>query len=168
MRRSLAVVGLAALAACGQSAGAARGRPGDAVVANVIDGDTIEARVNGITENVRLIGIDTPETRKPNTPVECFGIEATKALGRILPRGTAIRLERDVEARDRYGRLLAYVYRHGDNLFVNLEMAKSGYAAAYTYPPNVARSDEIVTAAADARDAGRGLWSACGGGHVPA
>ena len=150
----------------GCTASAARGRPGDATVARVIDGDTIEARVNGRVEHVRLIGIDTPETHKPNTPVECFGIEATNAMKKLLPDGSAIRLERDVEPRDKYGRLLAYVYK--GNLFVNLEMAKDGYAAAYTYPPNVARSDEIVTAAADARDAGRGLWSACGGGHVPA
>lgn len=152
------------LPACAVSA--ARGRPGEAVVAKVIDGDTIEARINGASEHVRLIGIDTPETHKPNTPVECFGVEATKALTQLLPKGTPIRLVRDVEARDRYGRLLAYVYR-GDT-FVNLEMARTGYAAAYTYPPNVAFSGDIVAAAAGARDAGLGLWSACGGGHVPA
>lgn len=155
---------LLVLAACAPGAAA----PGEAVVVKVIDGDTLEARVNATTETVRLIGIDTPETHKPNTPVECFGVEATKALSRLVPAGTAIRLERDVEARDRFGRLLAYVYRADDGLFVNLEMVKAGFAAAYTHPPNVARTGDIVMAAGEARAADLGLWSACGGGHVPA
>jgi micrococcal nuclease len=164
--RRLAGLVLLVFTAC--AASAARGGPGSATIAKVIDGDTIEASINGTSETVRLIGIDTPETRKPDTPVECFGVEATKALSKLLPKGTAIRLERDVEPRDRFGRLLAYVYRGRDNLFVNLEMARTGYAAAYTYPPNVAMSDQLVIAAAEARDGGLGLWSACGGGHVPA
>jgi micrococcal nuclease len=159
---------LAALAvACAHAAGVSH-PPGSGIVTRVVDGDTVHVRIGGRDEDVRLLGIDTPETHKPNTPVECFGREATAQLGRLIPRGTAVRLVRDVEARDRYGRLLAYVYRDRDRLFVNEEMARAGYAAAFTYPPNVAHADEIVTAAADARDAGRGLWSACGGGHVPA
>jgi micrococcal nuclease len=171
MRRLLAAVACGAmlvLAACAPSAGAAKSAPGAASVIRVVDGDTIHARVNGRDEDIRLLGIDTPETHRPNTPVECFGKEATKAIGRLIPPGSAIQLVRDVESRDRYGRLLAYVYRGRDHLFVNLEMARSGYAAAYTYPPNVAHAEEIVAAAGDARDAGRGLWSACGGGHVAA
>lgn len=158
------------LTACGRVAGSAQGpsRPGEATVLRVVDGDTLHVRLGHSDVTVRLIGIDTPETHKPDTPVECFGVEATKALGRLLPKGTTIRLERDVEARDRYGRLLGYVYRTRDRAFINLEMARAGFAAAYTYPPNVAHSGEFVAAAADARDAGRGLWSACGGGHVAA
>jgi len=117
---------------------------------------------------VRLLGIDTPETVKPNTPVECFGVEATKHLNALTPKGTTVELVRDVEPRDRYGRLLAYLYRARDHLFVNVAMARDGYAAAYTYPPNVAHASEIVAAASEARDQNRGLWSACGGGHVPA
>jgi micrococcal nuclease len=167
MRRLLAVTMVVALAACTRSAGAARG-PGDGVVTKVVDGDTIHVRLGHSTETVRLIGIDTPETHRPNTPVECFGKEATKAMRRLLPTGTAVSLQRDAEARDRYGRLLAYVYRSKDRTFVNLEMARTGFAAAYTFPPNVAHADEFVSAAADARDAGRGLWSACGGNHVAA
>ncbi len=166
----MVVVSGLSLVGCGRAAGSAAGakRPGGATVVRITDGDTLHVRVNGASERVRLIGIDTPETHKPGTPVECFGAEATKALGRLLPAGTPIRLERDVEARDRYGRLLAYVYRVADGLFVNLEMAQTGFAAPYTYPPNVAHTDVFVAAAADARDAGRGLWSACGGGHVAA
>jgi micrococcal nuclease len=158
---------LVVVAGCASDAGAAR-PPGAASVNRIVDGDTLHVRVGGHDEDVRLIGIDTPETHKPNTPVECFGKEATKQLGRLIPKGTAVELVRDVEARDRYGRLLAYVYRSRDHLFVNLEMARTGFAAAYTYPPNVAHASEIVAAAADARDNNRGLWAACGGGHVAA
>lgn len=169
MRRVLVVVSLLGLVACGESAGAARGGPpGSATVTSVVDGDTIHARIGRSDETVRLIGIDTPETHKPGTAVECFGKESTAALGRLLPKGTRVILERDVEARDRYGRLLAYVYRTEDRVLVNVEMARTGFAAAYTYPPNVAHTDEIVAAAAEARDAGRGLWSACGDAHVAA
>lgn len=148
-------------------AGAAR-PPGSGTVSRIVDGDTIHVKVAGRDEDVRLLGIDTPETHKPNTPVECFGVEATKHITQLIPPGTDVQLVRDVEARDRYGRLLAYVYRSRDHLLVNLAMVRDGYAAAYTYPPNVAHADEIVAAASDARQHDRGLWRACGGGHVPA
>ena len=172
MRRlaALAVL-LVAVVFVGQRARGTSGPPlgpGQGVITRVVDGDTVHVRVSTGNETVRLIGIDTPETHRPGTPIECFGIEATKALQRLLPNGTPVRLERDAEARDRYGRLLAYVYRSKDALFVNLEQARQGSAAAYTFPPNVTHADEFVKAAADARDAGRGLWSACGGGHVAA
>ena len=110
---------------------------------------------------MRLIGIDTPESVDPRTPVECFGKEAAAHLAELIPVGTDVRLVRDVEARDRYGRLLAYVYRASDDLFVNLAMARDGYAAQATFPPNVAHVEDITRAVAEARDAGRGLWSAC-------
>ena len=164
---ALGAVVLVACGACSATANAAR-PPGTGSVIRIVDGDTIHVRLNGNDEDVRLLGIDTPETHKPNTPVECFGIEATKHIGQLIPAGTAVQLVRDVDARDRYGRLLAYVYRSRDHLFVNLEMVRAGFAAAYTYPPNVSHADEIVAAAADAREHGRGLWKACGGGHVPA
>ena len=76
----------------------------------------------GRDERVRLIGIDTPETVDPRKPVQCFGKEASDHTKALLPAGTAVRLERDAEARDRYDRLLAYVYRASDGLFVNLEL----------------------------------------------
>lgn len=134
---------------------------GSLKVVRVVDGDTIVVVVAGRNERVRMIGIDTPESVKPNTPVQCFGLEATARVKTLLPAGSAVKLVRDVELRDRYGRLLAYVYRASDNLFVNLSLASDGYASAYTYPPNVAHAAEFVAAAAEARQAGRGLWSRC-------
>lgn len=153
------------LAACGREQAAAE--PGRAVVAQVVDGDTIHARVGGGIEKVRLIGIDTPETRGAGGLRECFGAEATKRTQQLLPPGTAITLVRDVEARDRYGRLLAYVYRADDKLFVNMALARDGFAAALTLPPNVAHADEFVAAAAEARRESRGLWAKCGGADTP-
>lgn len=141
---------------------AGAGRGGGTVV-SITDGDTLRIRLDGVDEPVRLIGIDTPETRGRGGLRECFGKEATQRLEELLPEGTAVRLERDVEPRDRYDRLLAYVYRADDDLFVNMTMAREGFAAALTIPPNVTHADSFVEAAADAREAGRGLWSACGG-----
>lgn len=138
------------------------------VVVRLVDGDTLVVRIAGRDEVVRLLGIDTPETHRPNTAVECFGPEAAAALAGALPPGTPVHLERDVEARDRYGRLLAYVVRAGDGLFVNAALARAGFADALAYPPNLAHADEVAAAVASARDAGAGLWSACGGAHEPA
>ena len=139
------------------------GPQGGGTVVSITDGDTLRIRIQGVEERVRLIGIDTPETRGRGGLRECFGAEATSRMKSLLPPGTKVRLERDVEARDRYERLLAYVYRADDDLFVNLAMARDGYAAALTIPPNVAYAERFREAAADARDEGRGLWSACGG-----
>ena len=134
---------------------------GGASVERVVDGDTLVVHVSGRRERVRLIGMDTPESVKPNTPVQCFAVEASNRTKALLPAGTPVRLVGDVEQRDRYKRLLAYVYRARDNLFVNLALVRDGYAVPYTFPPNVAHTAEFVTASADARNAGRGLWSAC-------
>ena len=139
--------------------GAAAGR---ASVLRVVDGDTVEVRLGDRDETVRLIGIDTPETVDPRSPVECFGEEASERTKALLPEGTAVRLVADVEARDRYDRLLAYLYRD-DGTFVNLALVEDGYASLLTYPPNVAHVSEFTAAAARARDEGRGLWGACGG-----
>lgn len=130
----------------------------DAVVRKVVDGDTIE--ISG-GEDVRLIGIDTPETKDPNRPVGCFGQEATTFMATLVPPGTPVRLVGDVEQRDRYDRLLAYVYRRSDGLFVNAELLRRGYAQLLTIPPNVAHTDEFVAIAGRARDASQGLWGAC-------
>lgn len=135
--------------------------PANATVVRVVDGDTIVVDVEGRRETVRLIGIDTPETVKPDSPVECFGPEASAATKELLHEGTPVRLERDVEARDDYDRLLAYVFRADTGLFVNLELVRQGYAALLTFPPNVAHVDEFVDAADEARTAGRGLWATC-------
>lgn len=142
--------------------------PGTAVVERIVDGDTVVLDLGPGTETVRLIGIDTPETKHPTKPVMCFGAEATAHLTELIPPGTVVRAERDVEARDRYDRLLLYLHRADDDLFVNLAMVTDGYAAVATFPPNVAHTDVFVAAAAEARSASRGLWSACGGIDTPA
>ena len=123
-------------------------------VERVVDGDTLV--VDG-GERVRLIGIDTPESVKPNTPVECFAREASREMERLV-EGRRVRLD-DIDPRDQYDRLLAYVYR--DKLFVNEEMVRRGFATVATFPPNVRHVPEFLRAQRDARVAGRGLWSAC-------
>lgn len=138
---------------------------GAAVVTRVVDGDTLHVRLAGRTERVRLIGIDTPESVKPRTPVECFAKEAAAHTAELVPPGSPVRLVRDIEARDRYGRLLAYVYRPSDGLFVNLALARDGFAGPLTIPPNVAHAEEFAAAAGQARQSRRGLWAACGGPH---
>ncbi len=137
------------------------GADGLGVVARVVDGDTLRVRIARREERVRLIGIDTPESVDPRSVVECFGREAGRRTAALLPPGTAVRLVRDVEARDRYSRLLAYVYRADDGLFVNLALVAEGYAAVATYPPNVAHAEELAAAARTAQEHGRGLWGAC-------
>jgi micrococcal nuclease len=132
-------------------------------VVRVVDGDTVVLDFGAVTESVRLIGIDTPESVKPDSPVECFGVEASSFTRSLLPEGTAVRVERDVEARDDYGRLLAYVYRASDGVFVNQEIVEKGYARPLTIPPNVTHADLFVQAARRADRADTGLWSACGG-----
>lgn len=156
---ALALALAAVVLARDRSAGA--GRPQVTRIVRVVDGDTVVARLPGGDEKIRLIGIDTPETVDPRKPVQCFGKEASERTKELLPVGTAIRLERDVEARDHFGRLLAYVYRVDDGTFVNLALAEEGYAQPLTIPPNVAYTARFAAAAAGARSAGRGLWKAC-------
>ncbi len=170
----VALMALAVLAgpACGLAT-AARGSPGTpgsspTVVTKVVDGDTIHVRAGGSgEERVRFIGVDTPETHGPGGLRECYGQEASERTAALLPPGTEVRLVRDAEARDHYGRLLAYVYRARDGLFVNLSLARDGFAAALTISPNVAHESEIGAAVAAARQAGRGLWGRCGGPDTP-
>ena len=123
--------------------------------------------VRGRSERVRLIGIDTPESVAEDRPDQCYGAEAAAYLTELIPEGTPVTLIRDVEARDRFDRLLAYVVRSSDGLFVNLELVVKGYAGPLTYPPNDHYSDLLEGAAADAAAAGVGLWGVCGGPDVP-
>src|SRR5215210_3346078 len=158
----LALVAALCAVLCGCSPPVAE-RPGDGRtvrVARVVDGDTIRVELPSGEEAVRYIGIDTPESVKPGAPVECFAKRAS-AFNERLVGGERVRLVRDVEARDRYGRLLAYLYRARDGLFVNAALVRAGYAQPLTIPPNVAHAGELRRLAAAARRAGRGLWSAC-------
>jgi micrococcal nuclease len=162
MTRTIACAcALLLLFGCGKDDPSTTDADGGATVERIVDGDTFVADIGDSSEKVRLIGVDTPESVKPNTPVQCFAKEASARLAELLPIGSGIRLERDVEARDRYGRLLAYVYRADDDLFVNLALAAEGYANVLTVPPNVAHADDFVAAVRDAREGGKGLWSAC-------
>ena len=127
------------------------------------DGDTLDVDFDGTEERIRLIGVDTPESVARDRPVQCFGSEAAAYLRALLPEGTEVRVERDVEGRDRYGRLLGYVYRRGDDLLVNLALVEQGYADAVSFGDNEALLGTLVAAEVEARASGRGLWSACGG-----
>ncbi len=139
----------------------------NATVERVVDGDTIIVLVNGRRERVRLIGIDTPESVDKNRPVQCYGHEASAYTESLLPPGTPVRLVRDVEARDQYDRLLAYVVRTDDQLFVNLDLIENGYAGPLTYPPNDHYARLFESSADTAASVGIGLWGTCGGPDVP-
>jgi micrococcal nuclease len=169
-----AAVGLAVLVALallavrwGPGGGDPDRAPGEAVVVRVVDGDTVVVAVGGSEESVRLIGIDTPESVARDRPDECFGAEAAQRLAELLPPGTVVRLTRDVEPRDVYDRLLAYVQREPDGLFVNAAQVSDGYAVAKDYPPNTTYRADLERAERAARAAGRGLWPACGGADTP-
>lgn len=129
-----------------------------AFVTRVVDGDTIEARFAGRTEDVRYIGVDTPETVKPGTPVQCFGPQASAFNHRLL-EGRRVRLVFGVERRDVYGRLLAYVYLA--RRFVNAALVRRGLARTLTIPPNDRFSPLFGRLELEAARGGRGLWGAC-------
>ena len=129
-----------------------------AQVVRVIDGDTIEVALDGSTEDVRYIGIDTPESVAPGQPVECYGRRAAGANERLVG-GTTARLLIGAEPRDPYGRLLAYV--HVGRTFVNAELVRRGFARTLTIAPNTDRAALFDRIEARAAGAGRGLWGAC-------
>lgn len=126
-------------------------------VTRVVDGDTIEIMMSGRTETVRLIGVNTPETKHPTKDVEHFGKEAS-AFTRQQLEGRSVRLEFDVERRDRYGRLLAYVYLESGPMF-NAVLVAEGYAQLMTVPPNVKHQDLFLALEREAREAEKGLWA---------
>lgn len=136
----------------------ARARRPLARVARVVDGDTIEVVLRGRTLDVRLIGIDTPETVHPTVPVECFGPAASRFTTSRLS-GEAVRLEFDIELTDRYGRTLAYVWKDG-RLF-NQSLVARGFAMVSTYPPNDRYEPRFLAAQDRARGSDRGVWGSC-------
>jgi micrococcal nuclease len=127
----------------------------EGMVERVVDGDTIQVRLGARVEKVRYIGINTPEVHHPAKGEEPGGREATE-VNRRLVEGKRVRLELDVRERDRYGRLLAYVWV-GD-VMVNAELVRLGYAQVMTIPPNVRYQETLLKLQREARDAGRGLW----------
>jgi micrococcal nuclease len=135
-------------------------------VSRVIDGDTIELS-NG--ETLRYIGVDTPEVMERDGVNWVYNpmpyAEPARDFNRELTEGKSIRLEFDVQKRDRYNRLLAYVYI-GDKM-VNLELVRQGYSMIYTYPPNVKHIEEFLKAQAHARKNKKGLWSDLGKEIIP-
>jgi len=137
--------------------------PDVGVVDFVIDGDTIDIEIGGRDERVRLIGINTPETHVEDGLPECFGPEAAQFTHTILPVGAQVRLTRDVVGRDDYGRLLAYVYRRDDDLFVNEAIVAGGFARPLTIRPNDAYASVFVARATEAEAGDLGLWRACSG-----
>jgi micrococcal nuclease len=166
------VVVVLALSRCGEGdhgGGGNVAEVGTAVsarVTDVIDGDTIEVELpDGGEEDVRYIGIDTPETVKPDAPVECGGARA-HAVNERLVGDREVTLRFDAERRDDYGRLLAYVYLPGTGaggraLFVNAELMRRGLARPLTIPPNDSHAPQFERLASRAGRAGRGLWGAC-------
>ena len=135
--------------------------PNSATVKLVVDGDTIDIAIGGNTERVRFIGVNTPETKHPTKGVECFGPEASAYTEKLLPAGTKLRVERDIEARDKYGRLLLYVYIANSNVFVNLDLVLKGYARPMVFEPNTAHRADFAQAATQAELHNVGLWQAC-------
>jgi micrococcal nuclease len=115
------------------------------------DGDTLW--LSGVGR-VRMIGIDTPEVF---SGPECFGRRASAFVRRVAPLGSEVRYRLGVEERDRYGRALAYVWLD-DGRFLNRLVLARGYGEPLTVPPNDEYADDFARAAADARQAGRGLW----------
>ena len=132
-----------------------------ATIVKVVDGDTVDIDLNGRNERVRIIGVNTPETKHPTKPIEFFGPEASAYMTTLLPKGTRVRIERDVEARDRYGRMLLYLYIDSNNLFINLDLVVRGYGKPMSIEPNTFHRNDFVRAASQAEVANVGFWKAC-------
>ncbi|RYD05364.1 hypothetical protein N752_09715 [Desulforamulus aquiferis] len=139
-------------------------------ITKIVDGDTLDVILKGTTERVRLIGVDTPETVKPNHPVEPYGREASNFTKKELSNKTVF-LELDAGERDRYGRLLAYIWLEepieitdGEirNKLFNAHLLLNGYAQLLTIPPNVKYVDQFTLYQREAREAKRGLWGLSG------
>ncbi len=128
----------------------------EGTVVRIVDGDTIHVRIGERVEKVRYIGMNTPEVHHPTKGEEPGGREAS-AVNRQLVSGKQVRLELDVQTRDRYRRLLAYVWA-GD-VMVNAELVRLGYAQVMTIPPNVRYQQMFLKLQREAREAGRGLWA---------
>jgi micrococcal nuclease len=128
----------------------------EGAVVRIVDGDTIHVRLGDRVERVRYIGVNTPELYHPTRGEEAGGRQARDA-NRGLVEGRSVRLEVDVQPRDRHGRLLAYVWV--DDVMINAELVRLGFAQVMTVPPNVRHQALFLKLQRDARAARRGLWA---------
>ncbi len=141
-----------------------------ATVVRVIDGDTLKISYGDQEESIRLIGIDTPESRankkarrdavRTGDDIQLIisqGREATNYVKGVVESGDSIEIEFDVQTRDKYGRLLGYVYL-SDGKMLNEEIVRAGYASLMTYPPNVKYQERFLGAYKEAKNNNRGLW----------
>ena len=131
-----------------------------ATIVSVIDGDTIVVEVQNQTETVRLLGVDTPETVHPNKPVKCFGPEASAFTKATLAKGSTVKLMRDVEPRDRFQRLLVYLFLADGTLFNQL-LIDRGLARTLSIEPNTAFASQFAKNESSAKDRRVGLWQSC-------
>lgn len=151
-------IGLGALVVSTSCSPAISGRE-RGMVTEVVDGDTIVVRrASGEGRTVRILGVDTPETKKPGVPVQCFGPEASEYTHRQL-LGESVELRLDIEHRDRYGRTLAYVAHNGVDH--GRDLLAQGYARLLVIAPNGRRAREYLQVELQARRTQRGLWGAC-------
>jgi len=141
-----------------------------AIIRNVVDGDTLKVFYEGQKESIRLIGIDTPESRKNKKAhkdaersgedieaITSMGKEATKYAKGLVRPGDVINIEFDIQKRDQYKRLLGYVYLN-DGCMLNEMLVRAGYESPLTYPPNVKYQERFLKAYREAREKGRGLF----------
>ena len=140
----------------GLGAPAAAQLPLEGTVTRIVDGDTIHVDVGRRIEKVRYIGVNTPEVHHPGKGEEPGG-RAAADVNRRLVSGHRVRLELDAQARDRHGRLLAYVWVA--DTMVNAELVRRGFAQVMTIPPNVRHQSLFLKLEREAREAGRGLWT---------
>ena len=148
---------LGVLSSCGNSNFS---QPDLATIVSVVDGDTIVLSVQNQTETVRLLGIDTPETVHPTRPIECFGPEASAFTKATLEKGSVVKLVRDVEPRDRYQRLLVYLFLADGTLFNQL-LIDRGLARTLSIEPNTAFASQFASHESSARNRRVGLWLYC-------
>lgn len=159
MRLITVALALLLAAACVAPTVPARsGRFPQATVERVIDGDTIIVSIGGRRERVRYIGIDAPEVASNGGRTECYGPEAV-TRNKELVAGRVVELEKDQSETDRFGRLLRYVYV--DDMMVNAELVRQGFARAVRYPPDTRHAELLERLEREARTARRGLWGRC-------
>ena len=128
----------------------------EGLVTKIVDGDTFYAIVDGKEQSIRLIGVDTPETKHPNKAKQCFGSEATDYVSELL-LNKVVTLENDTSDKDRYGRLLRYAWV-GDT-FVNYNLVLNGYAFSVAYPPDIKHQIDFEIAEQKAKEEELGVWS---------